>query len=126
MALRLKFLKGLVYETYNTKETNKEHKKEAKADGEETAEEEKEAPVALVNHVDNILHSIFSNVELYYNNQQIYNSNGLYTHNSYIFENIKGAISEHEGFLHCERYDYEEIHDALMEALLSEHFSQGR
>ena len=39
---------------------------------------EREAPVRLVTHVNNILHSIFSNVEVYINNQQIYNSNELY------------------------------------------------
>jgi len=66
LALKLKFVKGRGYETYNSKEVKKEHKEEAKADEEETAEEE--APVPLVTHVNNILHSIFSNVEVYINN----------------------------------------------------------
>ena len=38
------------------------------------------------------MHSIFSNVEVYINNQQIYNSNGLNAHKSYISNNFKGAI----------------------------------
>ena len=67
LALKLKLVKGHGYETYNTKEVKKEHKEEAKAEEEETAEEE---PVPLVTHVNNILHSIFSNVEVYINNQQ--------------------------------------------------------
>ena len=79
MALKLKLVKGRVYETYNTKEVKKEHKEEAKAEKEETADEE---PVPLVTHVNNILHSIFSNVEVYISNQQIYNSSGLYAHKS--------------------------------------------
>ena len=54
------------------------------------------------------MHSIFSNVEVYINNQQIYNSNGLYAHKSYISNNFKGAITEYKGVLHCEGYDYEQ------------------
>ena len=37
LALKLKLVKGRVYETYNTKEVKKEHKEEAKAEEEETA-----------------------------------------------------------------------------------------
>ena len=86
--LKLKLVRGRGYETYNTKEVKKEHKEEAKAEEEETAEEE--ASVPLVTHVNNILHSIFSNVEVYINNQQNYNSIGLYAHKSYISNNFKG------------------------------------
>ena len=83
LGLKLKFVRGRGYETYNTKEVKKEHKEEAKAEEEETAEED--APVPLVTHVNNILHSIFSNDEVYINNQQTYNSNGLYAHKNCIF-----------------------------------------
>ena len=54
------------------------------------------------------MHSIFSNVEVYINNQQIYNSNGLYAHKSYISNNFKTAISAYKGVLHCEGYAYEQ------------------
>ena len=54
------------------------------------------------------MHSIFSNVEVYINSQQIYNSNGLYAHKSYFSNNFKAAISEYKGVLHCEGYDYEQ------------------
>ena len=54
------------------------------------------------------MHSIFSNVEVYINNQQIYDSNGLYAHKSYISNNSEAAISEYKGVLHCEGYDYEQ------------------
>ena len=81
LALKLKQVKGRGYETYNSKETKKEHKEEAKAEKEETAEE---APVTIVTHLNNILQSIFHKVEVYINNQQIYNSNGLYAHKSHI------------------------------------------
>ena len=102
LALKLKLVRGRGYGTYNSTEVKKEHKEEPKAEEEETAEE---APVPLVTHVNNILHSIFSNVEVYINNQQLYNSNGLYSHGSYICNNFKGAISEYKGVLHCEGYD---------------------
>ena len=119
LALKLKLVRGRGYETYNTKEVKKEHKEEAKAEEEETAEE---GPVPLVTHVNNILNSIFSIVELYINNQQIYNSNGLYAPKSYLSNNFKGAISEYKGVFHCEGYDYEEFPDEIMEAPLSEPF----
>ena len=54
------------------------------------------------------MNSIFSNVEVYINNQQIYNSNGLYAHKFYISNNFEAAISEYKGVLHCEGYDYEQ------------------
>ena len=122
LALKLKLVRGCGYETYKTQEVKKEHKEEAKAEEEETAE--KDAPVPLVTHVKSILHSIFSNVEVYINNQQTYNSDGLYAHTSYNSNNFKGAIFEYKGVLHCERYDHEEFHDKNMEAPLSEHFFQ--
>ena len=83
---------------------------------------EEEIPVPLVTQVNNILHSIFSNVEVYINNQQIYNSNGLYAHKSFISNNFKGAISEYKGVLHSERHHYEEFRDENMEAPLFEPF----
>ena len=64
------------------------HKEDAKAEDEKTAEEE--APVPLVTHVNNILQSTFSNVEVYINNQQIYNSNGLYARKS-SFQQLQGS-----------------------------------
>ena len=89
-------------------------------------EKEEEAAVPLVTHVNNISHSIVSNVEVYITNQQTYNSNGLYAHKSYICNHFKGSNSEYKGVLHCEGYDYEEFPDEIMEALLSEPFFTRR
>ena len=63
---------------------------------------------------------------MYINNLQTYNSNGLYAHKSYIYNNFKGAISEYTRVLHCEGYDYEEFPDEIMEAPLSEPFFKKR
>ena len=90
------------------------------------AEEEQDAPFRLVTQVNKILHSIFSNVEVYIKNQQINNSNGLYVHKSYSYKNFKEAMSENNGVLHCEGYDYEKSPDEFREALLFEPFFTRR
>ena len=54
---------------------------------------EEDLTVQLVILVNSILHSIFSNVEVYINNQQIINSNGLFARKFYISNNFKGTIS---------------------------------
>ena len=125
LALDLKFVNGRDYGTYNTKEAKKEHKKEPKADA-ETGGGEHEVPVPLVTHVKNILHSVFSNVAVYINNQQTYKANKLYAHEPYSSSNFKGAISEYKGVLHCEGYYYEEFSDEIMEAPLIELFFTRR
>ena len=70
------------------------------------------------------MHSIFSNVEVYINNQQIYNSSGLYAHKSYISNNFKAVISEYKGVLHCEGYDYEQDPEDIINPL-PDPFLQG-
>ena len=108
LALNLKFVKGRGYDTYETNEKKKEHKDESVVFTETVDNEEEQEKVARVTDVKNIMHSVFSNVEVYINNQQIYNSNGLYAHKSYISNNFKAAISEIKGVLLCEGYDYEQ------------------
>ena len=108
LALKLKFVKGRGYDTYESKEKKKEHKDESVVFTETGDDSDQVEEVARVTYVNNIMHSIFSNVEVYINNQQIYNSNGLYAHKSYISNNFKAAISECKGVLHCEGYDYEQ------------------
>ena len=106
--MKPKFVKGRGYDIYESKEKKKEHKDESVVLTETGDDSDQEEEVARVTYVNNIMHSIFSNVEVYINNQQIYNSNGLYAHKSYISNNFKAAISEYKGVLHCEGYDYEQ------------------
>ena len=108
LALKLKFVKGRGYDTYKSKEKKNEHKDESVVFTETGTDEEEEEKVARVTYVNNIMHSIFSNVEVYINNQQFYNSNGLFAHKSHISNNFNAAISEYKGVLHCEDYDYEQ------------------
>ena len=100
MSLVLKLVKHRGFDSYKKevkKEFNETEDKKADADDDE---------IPLITHVNN-MHSIFSNVEVYINNQQIFSSKGLYAHKSYITNNFKGAISEIKGVLHCEGYDFE-------------------
>ena len=105
LTLKLKCVKGPGYDTYESKGKKKQHKVESVVFTETETDEEEE--VARVTYVNNIMHSLFSNIEAYINNQQRYNSNGLYAHKPYISNNFKAAISEHKGVLHCEGYEYE-------------------
>ena len=84
MALKLNFVKGRGYDTFESKEKKKEHKDDSVVFTETENDDSEEEEVARVTYVNNIMHSIFSNVEVYINNQQIYNSNGLYAHKFYI------------------------------------------
>ena len=106
LALKLKFVKRRGYDTNETMEKKKEHKDESVVFTETGNDEEEE--VARATYVSNLMHSIFSNVEVCINNQQVYISNGLYAHKSYISNNFKAAISEYKEVLHCEGYDYEQ------------------
>ena len=124
LALKLKFVKGRGYDTYKSKQKKKEHKDgsvvfttENTGTGDDEKEEEEEEEVARVTYVNNIMHSIFSNVEVYINNQQIYNSNRLYAHKNCISNNFKGAITEYKGVLHCEGYDYEQDNEDITNPL---------
>ena len=94
----------------------KEHKDESVVFTEKGTNEKEE--LARVTYVNIIMHSIFSNVEVYINNQQIYNSNGLFAHKSYISNNFRAAVSEYKVVLHCEGYDYEQDPEDISNPLL--------
>ena len=71
LALKLKLIKGGGYDTYESKEKKKEHKDESVFFTEiGTDDDEEEEEIARVTYVNNIMQSIFSNVEVYINNQQ--------------------------------------------------------
>ena len=123
LALKFKFVEGRGYDTFESKEKKKEHTDESVVFT-ETGDDEEEEEVARVTYVNNIMHSIFSNVEVYFNNQQIYNSNGLYAHKSYISNKFKAAISEYKGVLHCERYDYEQDPEDIINPLPDTFFTR--
>ena len=69
LVFKLKVVKGRGYKTHKNKAVRKGHEEETKTDLE--TEEEQETPFPLPTHIINILHSFFSNVEVYINTQQI-------------------------------------------------------
>ena len=85
----------------------KDESKEDAAEDNADEEMEEDAAALSVTHVSKILTSIFSNVEVYVNNQQNHITIGFYAHKYNIWSNFKGAISEYKGVLHCYDFDYE-------------------
>ena len=118
LALKIKLVKKRGFDTYKTTKKKEEHKEdtvfaETGDDGVEFIEEDEGVPHNT--HFNNILHSIFSKAELYINNQQIYNSNGLYAQKSHVSNNFKSTLSDYQGVLHCDGYDYEGDPENLLE-----------
>ena len=50
-------------------------------------------------HVNKLLHSLFANCEAYLNNQQVYNSNGLYGQKALISNEFNASTLNNEGIL---------------------------
>ena len=73
LSLVLKLVKHRGFDTYETTEVVKEHKDDTETteDSDEDSDDESVEPVIPVTHVNNIMHSTFSNLEVYINNQQI-------------------------------------------------------
>ena len=71
LALKLKFVKGRGYDTYGSEEKKTERKDESVVFTETGTVDEEEEEVVRFTYVNNIKHSIFSNAEVYINNQQI-------------------------------------------------------
>ena len=118
LALKIKLVKGRGFGTYKTTKKKKEHKEgtvftEEGDDDVDFIEEDEGVP--HITHVNNILHFISSNAELYINNNQIYNLNGLYAQKSHISYIFKSTLSDYKGVLHCKGYDYEEDPENLLE-----------
>ena len=74
LALKVKLVKGRGYDTHKSTEAKKEHKNEEQPTKAAANDEEDDTnSVPLLTCVNNIKHSIVSNVEVYINNQQLYN-----------------------------------------------------
>ena len=121
LAVKQKAVNGCGYETCNTKENKEEHKKTKSGSGSDGGGRTRSYSSSRYSCKYHFSLS-FSHVEVYINNQQIYNSNGLYAKTSYLSNNLKGTIFECKQVLHCEGYDHEKFHDEPMEALLLEIF----
>ena len=118
LALKIKLVKGRGFGTYKTTEKKTEHKEDTvfTESGDDAAEYlEEDEGVPHITHVNNILHSIFANAELYINNHQIYKLNGIYAHKCHIYNNFKSTLAKYKGILHCEGCDYGDDLENLVE-----------
>ena len=63
----------------------------------------------FLTHVNNLLHPLISNCEVYLNNQQVYNSNGLYGHEALISNELNASTRNNEGILasHVNKFEKE-------------------
>ena len=67
--------------------------------------------------VNNTMHSLFSNCEVFFNNEQVYTSNGLYPHKAFVSNEFSGTKGTKESISFCQGYDYEKDPSAFGEEL---------
>ena len=62
--------------------------------------------------VNNALHSLFSNCEIYLNNDQVHNANSLYAHHAFVAAEFSGTKGAKGSFSKCQGYQNEvELND---------------
>ena len=98
LSLKLQLLKGKFIDAF------KKEKAEHKAKSEEDSDEEAQTYLTYVN---TLLHSLFSNCELYFNNTMVYNANGLYHHKAQISNEFNSSAVSKKGILACHGYSFE-------------------
>ena len=91
-------------------EAFKKEKAEHKAKSEEDLEEEAQT---YLNYVNIILHSLFSNCEVFSINTMAYNANGLYPHEAQILNKFNSSAVSNKGLLACHGYSFEEHPEAF-------------
>ena len=101
---KLQLFKGRLFDAF------KKEKAEHKAKLEEDSDEE---PQTYLTYVNNLLHSLFSNCEVYINNTMVYNANGLCPHKAQISNEFNSSAVSNKGILACHGYSFEENPDAF-------------
>ena len=91
-------------------EAFKKEKAEYKAKSQEDSDEE---PQTYISYVSNLLHSLFSNCEVYFNNTMVYNPNRLYPHKAQISNEFNSSAVSNKGILTCHAFSYEEYPEAF-------------
>ena len=80
-------------------------KNQNKAKSEEDSDEE---PQTFLTYVNILLHSLFSNCEVYFINTMVYNANGLYPHKAQISNEFNSSAVINKGILACHGYSFGE------------------
>ena len=105
LALKIKLVKRRGFDTYKTTKRKKGHREDTvfTETGDDDVDFIKEGEgVPHFTPVNSIPHSIFSNAELYNNNHDFYNSNGLHAHKSHFSNSFKSTLTDYKGLLHFE------------------------
>ena len=71
LSSKLQLSKERLFDAFKNEKV--EHKAKSKDDSDEE-------PQSYLNYVNNLLHTLFSNCEVYFNNTMVYNANGIYPH----------------------------------------------
>ena len=104
LSLKIQLFNGRFFETF------KKERAEYKAKSEVDSDEE---PQTYLTYVSNLLHSLFSNFEVYFNNTMVYNANGLYPHKAQISNKFNSSAVSNKGILACHGYSFEEYPEAF-------------
>ena len=104
LSLQLQLFKERLFEGF------KKERAEQRAKSEEDSDEE---PQTYLTYVSNLLHSLFSNCEVYFNNTMVYNANGLYPHKAQISNAFNSSAVSNKGILACHWYNFEEYPEAF-------------
>ena len=68
---------------------------------------------SYLTNVNNLLHSLFSNCEVYFNNTIVYSANRLYLRRAKISNEFNSSAVSHEAILACHGYSFEEHLEAF-------------
>ena len=101
LSLKLQLFKGTLFDAF------KKEKAEHKAKSEEDSDEEPQTYLIY------LLHSLFSNCEVYFNNTMVYNANGLYPHKAQISNEFNSSAVRNKGILACHGYSFEKCSEAF-------------
>ena len=104
LSLKLQLFKGRLFDAF------KKEKAEHKA---KSADDSDEEPQTYLTYVNNLLHSLFSNCEIYFNNTMVFNANGLYPHKAKKSNEFNSSTESNKGVLACHGCCYEEYPDAF-------------
>ena len=98
LSLKLQLFKERLFDAF------KKEKAEHKAKLEQDSDEELQTYLFYVN---NLLHSLFSNCEMHFNNTNVYNANGLILHQAQTSSEFNSSAVSHKGILACHGYSFE-------------------
>ena len=83
-----------------------EHKAKSEKDSNEDSQ-------TCLSYANNVLHSLFSNCEVYFNHTMVYNANGLYPHKTRISNEFNSSAVSNKGILVCHGFSFEEYPEAF-------------